>query len=301
MDSAYRLIPRQPHAHRLSSTHHLSINLLSLDRWQYVMVSRSARSTHMSDDAPIDLTRYKTKELASTVAEMLAVPASIRIVLGTTFYAIILVLIANSLLYAIGNPSLIPWLLSTIYALVIALALGFVLGLIRVAGLLVSRSERVLQLTLETSYQVALDYRAVRSGGSRMPTSTEIVEHVYDGVVLPAMEASVAKSFGIVGTPLLWIYRRTIGGCVRFLITRMKTTSLTADEQNGIELEADGLMSDIAESQPHIEATILKAQSYTSYAGNMLRIMLLYPIQFVFLLVAPAAVVPLGFCWYWTR
>lgn len=255
----------------------------------------------MSDKLQIDLSRYKTKEIASTVAEVLAVPGSIRIVLWTTFCAILILEIANSLLYAIGNAALIPWLLSTIYALAVALALGFVLGLIRVAGLLVSRSERVLQLTLETSQQVSSDCRAVRSGGSRMPTSTEIVEHVYDGVILPAMEASVAKSFGIVGAPLLWIYRRTIGGCVRFLITRMKTTAITADEQNDIEREADRLMSDIAENQGHIETTIQKAQSYTTYAGNMLRKMLLYPIQLVFVLVALAAVVPLGLCWYWTR
>lgn len=255
----------------------------------------------MADGTPIDLSRYKTKELASAVAEILAVPESIRIVLGTTFYAILLLSIANSSVYAIGNAGLVPWLLSTIYALVIALALGFLLGLMRVAGLMVSRSERVLQLTLETSQQVSSDYRAVLSGGSRMPTSTEIVEHVYDGVVLPAMEASVAKSFGIVGTPLLWIYRRTIGGCVRFLITRMKAASLTADELNDIEREAVGLMSDIAESQLQIETSLQKAQSYTAYAGSMLRRMLLYPIQLIFLLVALVAVVPLGLCWYWTR
>jgi hypothetical protein len=255
----------------------------------------------MSDDALIDLSRYKTKELASTVAEILAVPESIRIVLGTTVCAMLMLATANSLLYAIGNPALVPWLLSTTYALVIALALGFALGLIRVAGLLVSRSERVLQLTLETSQQVSLDYRKYRSGGKRMPTAAEIVEHVYDGVVLPAMEASVAKSFGIVGTPLLWIYRRTIGGGVRFLITRMKTASLTVDEQRDIEREAEGLMSDVAESQPHIEAAIQKAQGYMTYVGNMLRKMLLYPIQLIFLIVALVAVVPLGLCWYWTR
>lgn len=255
----------------------------------------------MSDDTKIDLSRYKTSELASTVAEILAVPEAIRIVARTTFCAILLLLIANTLLYAFGNHALFPWLLSTIYALIVAIALGFALGLIRVARLLVSRSERVLQLTLETSQEVSLDYQALRKGGKRMPASTEIVEHVYDGVILPAMEASVAKSFGIVGTPLLWIYRQTIGGCVRFLISRMKTASLTRDEQKEIEREADALMCAVGENHYHIESAIQKAQGYTQYAANMLRRMLLYPLQFMFVIVAFVAVIPLGLCWYWTQ
>lgn len=192
---------------------------------------------------------------------------------------------------------MIPWLLSSIYALFVATALGFALGLIRVAGLLVSRSERVLQLTLETSREVSLNYRAVRSGGKRMPTSTEIVEHVYEGVILPAMETSVAKSFGIVGMPILWIYRRTIGGGVRFLITRMKTASLTADDQNELERDAGQLIRAVGE----IESTLQKAQGYTCYAAGMLRKMLLYPVQLIFVLVAFGALIPLGLCWYWTR
>lgn len=46
----------------------------------------------MSDDTKIDLSRYKTRELASTVAAILAVPESIRTVLGTTFCVILLLL-----------------------------------------------------------------------------------------------------------------------------------------------------------------------------------------------------------------
>ena len=255
----------------------------------------------MSDDAKIDLSRYKTGELAATIAEILAVPASIRIVAWTTCCAVLLLLVANSLLYAVGNPALIPWLLSSIYALVVAIVLGFALGLIRVARLLVFRSERVLELTLEISREVSVDYQALRSGGKQVPSSTEIVAHVYDGVILPAMEASVSKSFGIVGTPLLWMYRRTIGGGIRFLITRMKTASLTPEQQNELERQAEGVMSAVGEHHSETESKIQNAQGYTSYAANMLRKMLLYPLQLLFLVVALIAVTPLCLCWYWTR
>lgn len=133
-----------------------------------------------------------------------------------------------------------------------------------------------------------------------MPTSTEIVEHVYDGIVLPVIEASVAKSLGIVGTPLLWIYRRTIGGCVRFLIVRMKAISLTPTDKNEVERAADEFMSELAEDAPHVKTNIQQARQLASGSGSMLR-RILYSIQLIFLLVAVAAVVPLGLFWYWTR
>ena len=260
-----------------------------------------ARITSMSDDTTLDLSRYKTSELASTVAEILAVPASVRTVLKTTCLAILLLLVANSLIYAVGNPDLTPWLLSTIYALVLGVVLGFALGLIRVADLILSRSERVLQLTLEISQEVATDYEAIRIGGKRLPTSTQVVEHVYDRVVLPAMEATIANSFGPVGRPLLSIYRRTIGGCVRFLITRMKTASLPPDAKDRVLQESTRLMGVVGENQSHIRAAIQEAQGYTEYAANMVRKMLLYPIQLAFLFIALLAIIPLGLCWYWTR
>lgn len=255
----------------------------------------------MSVDASIDLSRYQTKELASTVAEILSVPESISMVLWTIFLALLVLVSANSMLYATGTATLLPWFLSTIYALVVASALGFVLGLIRVAGLMISRSERVLQLALETSQQVSSDYRAVRSGESRMPSSTEIVEHVYGDVVLPAMEAAVSKSLGIFGRPLLWIYRRTIGGCIRVLIARMNAATLTANEKSEVERDAARLMSGLADNQPNVEAAIQKAHGFTTYVCSMLRKMLLYPMQIVFSLVALIAVLPLGICWYLTR
>ena len=255
----------------------------------------------MANHAKIDLAKYRTDELASKVAEILSVPASIRTVMKTTLFAILLLIVANSLLYAAGNRALFPWLVSSLYALVIATVLGFILGLIRVARLLALRSEGLLQLTLKTSNEVAIDYQSVRSGERQMPAATEIVEHVYDGVVLPAMESAVTNSFGFVGTPLLWVYRRTIGGFIRFVIKRMKTDSLTDEDRRTVELEADKLFRDVADNASNIESVLGNALSFTQHASRMLRRVFLWPVQLVFGLVACAAVVPLVLCWYWTH
>jgi hypothetical protein len=264
------------------------------------MDKRKGQLSRMPDDAKVNLSRYKTNELVQKVAEILSVPESVRTVLKTTLFAIVFLVTANSMLYATANRALIPWLLSTMYALAAAILFGFVLGLIRVAGLLVSRVENLLQLTLETSRAVVKDFPAIRSGAKRMPTAAEIVEHVYDGVILPAIETSVAKSFGIIGAPLLWIYRRTIGSSVRFLLTRMKTAPPTDDQPNELVPRTMGLMQDVADNAARIEVALTNALGYTDYASKVLRRILLYPLQVVFVLFALLALVPLGLCWYWT-
>ena len=72
----------------------------------------------MSTDSKVDLSRYKTKELASRVAAILSVPDAIRRVFLTAIWTIGLLLVANSLLHAAGNRAWMPWLLSSIYAMV---------------------------------------------------------------------------------------------------------------------------------------------------------------------------------------
>ena len=226
----------------------------------------------MPEDFNIDLTQYKTKEVASKIAEIVSVPENIRAVLWTALYSTIFLVVLNSLICAVGNKATVVWMLSTIYALAIAVFLGFVLGLIRVVRQLVARSEKLLQLLLNLSHDVEKDFHAVNRGEKRMPTAIEIVEHVYNEVFLPVVETTVAKSFGIVRAPLLWTYHRTIGGCVRFLITRMKTTSLTRDEKSQIEREA----SNFAENISSIESAIEKALGCTKirFKGNTCRIAL---------------------------
>ena len=207
----------------------------------------------MPDDAKIDLSKYKTDELASKVAEILSVPESIRTVLRTAICAILCLQVANFLLYVIEDKAMVAWLISSIYALAIGIVLGFLLGIVRTAGLFLRRADGILLLTLQTSRAVVNDYQAVRSGGKQMPSGSEIVMHVYNGVMLPAIEMSVAKSFGLFSVPLLWVYRRTIGGCVRYLITRMKTDSLSAEDEVAVERAADKVAQELSENVTSIE------------------------------------------------
>ena len=133
--------------------------------WSTTLLS-SPWSRRMSDDLKIDLSRYRTNELAANVAEILSVPESIRTVFRTAFFAIACLILVNSLIQAFGNGGWLIGMISSVYALVIAIVLGGVLGLLRVASMLVSRSETLMQLTLQTSQEIAT---GCPSGRSRFP------------------------------------------------------------------------------------------------------------------------------------
>lgn len=252
----------------------------------------------MSDEARIELSRYKTDELVSRIVEILSIPEAILMVLRTTVFAVVCLIAANSLIYTLGDHSRLLWLFSSVYAIAIALVLGFGLGLIRVASSFLSRVEGLLQLTLKISRAVSEDSRAVSGGEKRMPSASEIVEHVYEEVIMPTVESVVSKTFGFVGKPLLWLYRRTIGGGVRLLITRIKTESLTDSERTDIEQDADGLIHDVGENSSSIERAIDGAMGYTSAATGALRKILLKPMRIVFSLVCVVAIIPLVVFWY---
>lgn len=255
----------------------------------------------MSSESPIELSRYKTDELVSKIAEILSVPEAILTVVRTTIIALLCLLAVNSVVNGLGDSTWLPWLLSSVYATAIALVLGFGLGLIRVASSLLSRVEALLHLTLETSRAVSEDFRAVSGGEKRMPNATEIVEHVYDEVIMPAVETVVSQTFGIIGKPLLWVYRRTICEGVRFLIKRMKTESVSEEERADIEQETESLIRDVGENASSIERAIDSAMGYTSTVTESLRKILLKPMCVVFTLVVVVALIPLVVCWYLSR
>lgn len=164
---------------------------------------------------------------------------------------------------------------------------------------MIDRIEDLLKLTLQTSLAVSHDYQSIQSGEKEMPSAADIVAHVYDGVILPTIESTVSNSLGFVGTPLLWIYRYTIGKGVRFLIIRMKTGSLTDDEQAGVEKKTGEMFQAVGGSITKIESTINAALGYTQYAIQMLRRVFLRPCQFLFAVVVVIALIPLALCWYW--
>ena len=248
----------------------------------------------------VDLSKYQTDELVDNVSNLLSIPQSLRTVLFTILFSVGSLVIADWILFSFGENSIMGWLVSTVYLLVVGTLLGVFLGVIRVASRLIRSLEQVLVITLETSRSVANDFEEVRQGDKALPTSIEVVEAVYEGVIEQVVQKVLEKSFGLVGMPLIWIYRRTLGGGVRFLIKRMK------DNDEIVPLNSDATEQD-AISQSDFEQAfrskssltngLERATGYTQFATQMVRRFLLLPLQVVFLLVAVVFLLPVVLFW----
>ncbi|MEZ6044686.1 MAG: hypothetical protein R3C11_03700 [Planctomycetaceae bacterium] len=247
----------------------------------------------MAKTAKLDLSRYRTDQIASRVAEILSVPRAIRTLFNTWGFVVLVLLITNFVLNGLGGHNWYIWIISFVYVLFITVPLGLCLGLIRVATDLLDRTELLLRLILETSVQVAHDYQKIREEGVRIPSAGEIVAHVYEHVVLPAAESAVSKSFGFLGRPLLWIYRYTIGKGVRYLIARIQSESVTEAEEIEIEQLATDAIEAIGENNSRIESILNGAMSYTQSVAGVLRRIALRPLIILFVIVSTLALLPL--------
>ena len=253
----------------------------------------------MSNFARIELSRYQTGPLAAAIAEIMSVPAAIRLVVWTTIVTITCVEVGSWLWAFYSGGSTLSLILSTLYILIIAAVLGFALGLLRVMIAFLKNLERLLTLILEVSSAMAADFRDFRQGDKEMPTAGEIVEHVYCGVVVPAMETAVSKSLGFLGTPLLWIYRRTLGSGVRYLIGRMQAESVTTDDAQIVEGVAIGALDAVSNNVDVIQSRLTMALGYTTNTVSFVRKFFLFPLQFAFVVAVLIAIMPLCGIWYW--
>ena len=255
----------------------------------------------MSNECSIDLSKYQTDQVSETVAGILSVQQSVSTVFVTVLKTVSALLVACTLLWLVGEPNLIEFLLISIYALLAASCIGLILGLVRVAWKLVGNGEKLMDLIVETSRLAVQDVIDVRQGEKQMPDAGEIVRYVYDDVFVPMIEKAVAGTAGILALPLLWTYRVTIGFGIRKLISRLKAESLTSSEANRIEDEVESGISKLADSAPGIDAALSGARGLASYTAGTIRTFILLPIQLLFLVVVCTASIPIIVYWLWLR
>lgn len=114
------------------------------------------------------------------------------------------------------------------------------------------------------------------------------------------MEKAILKSLGSFGQPLLWIYRKTIGGGIRSLIARLQSSRLIHEEANQTEQRTEAPFVDRLQNSDIIQKSLETAIGYTKFIAQTLRRGVLLPLRCLFGVVAFTALVPLVVFWcYW--
>ena len=180
----------------------------------------------------IDVSRYRTNEVVTRIAEVLSIPYATREVARRTLIAWICTAVTGASFITLGGVTGTLWLVLTAYALILGLPIGLAFGLLRLAERTLSRVEELLGVILELSEQVARDCQGVLAGTTCPPTAGQLIEMVYKTIVQPVVEAAAEANAGFLGGGLVWVYRQTVDRAVRVLLRRVSDLSLSDDSHS---------------------------------------------------------------------
>ena len=251
----------------------------------------TANSTNSASE--FDLSKYRTAELVENVTEIINVPGGIWEVFKTAAFATVLVAILLVVIRMLGIATGAEWFLISIYSIVVAIAYGFLLGLLRVVyGCLINVDE-VLKQILDISDLATDDVAALNSGQKQLPPGNILISKVYDDVVMPTLETVVAESLGLLGKPVLWIYRRTIGSAVRYVIKRSALKNKSPKALEKLQHETKQTLTDIADSNEETKSYIKRARDIVSTIGTGLRNFAIRPLFVIYVVLLVLALLPI--------
>lgn len=252
----------------------------------------------MSDSTQLDFAKYQTGELAEQIVKLVSVPRAFFKVMKSVLLCMLLAAAACYLIYSTADVSHAMFVTVCVYCLCVGAFLGALWGILGVVATVMRSIESILRITLAITGQVATDYEQLQTGQSQMPSGGELVEMVYGKVVMPVIEGVVAKSFGLLGTPLLWIYRRTIGSSVRFLIKRVGRSSMSEEKQEAVHQVAVAGTKDVAVYSEKINRYTDRALTVVSVAGRAIRGFVMRPIYIAFIVCLTIVTIPVWLVCY---
>ena len=249
--------------------------------------------------AALDLSRYRASDLTERFVELISVPRALRTVLTTTVVAALLAAATAWLVLENAKVTLTPALAGCAYSLVIGVVLGGLLGVCRVLLAATANLEEILSIVLRITRQAADDYGSLKSGAVELPAPGELMQQVYEQVLLPAMERSVSGAFGLAASPVLWTYRKTIGTAVRSLVGRVARQQVSESDGARVTAGAERTIRTAAESVEAIQGFTDKAGQILGRTATRIRRFALLPLQAALVVAVVMAAAPLlAICYF---
>ena len=244
----------------------------------------------------IDFSKYRTKELASEIGDLLGLPKSLLQLVGYVLMCVLLGVIGVYILMKIDGQNGLTTFATGVYTVVASLLFAIALWIVMMLKKGVTSLTQIVDLLLATTTQIAQDYRELHRGAKKLPPMADLVGAVYEHVFMHAFRQGISSATGFFGKPIYWIYRMTVDRMlkkvVRFVATR------TASEQSKADLKdlIDSSMPEIAAKESAIISHLQWARENIVQSGNWLSRRMLWPCYFVIavfftLLIAPIVAV----------
>lgn len=243
--------------------------------------------------AELDLTSYRSEDLVAHLVDVVSVPGAVRKVLSTAAVATVLAAIACGLLRGMADLALLPWLAISVYALVACVVLGFALGLLRVVRSALAGVQGVLETSLDITTRAARDYQQLGAGRMKLPPGEQLFAQVHEQVLLPSLERAVSRSFGPLSTPLLWLYRRTLGSAVNWVIRRTARDPRVEQQHALVQQITQSSLGTLAGYAEAVATFTTAASDKVERVGDRLRFYAMLPLWIALTAATLLAALPL--------
>lgn len=244
--------------------------------------------------AELDLAGYRSEDLVAHLVDVVSVPGAVRKVLSTTAMVGVLGIVACGLLRGTSDLSVVPWLAVSLYALVACLVLGFALGLLRVVRSALSGVQGVLETSLDITARAAGDYQQLGSGHLKLPPGEQLFAQVHQQVLVPSLERAVSRSFGVLSAPLLWLYRRTLGGAVDWVIRRTARDPRVEQQHARVQQITQSSLGTLAGYAEAVATFTTAASDKVERVGDRLRFYAMLPLWVALAAATLLAIVPIA-------
>jgi len=195
----------------------------------------------------IDFSKYRTKELATRIGDLVSLPKTIGKLAATIVICVAIVMVLIYAAMKLDAHGFFTILLAEIYGVPASTLFAIALWIVLLVRHGLSSLVKIVDLLLETTIKVATDYRELSGGGKKLPPMAKLVGAVHEHIFMSVIREVISSQTGFLGMPIYWVYRLTIhrmlGIVIRFVATR------TASEEDQEEMKTL-----ISESMPEIAA-----------------------------------------------
>ena len=258
------------------------------------MKNSSETSTSISVQE-IDFSKYRTKELANRIGDLLSLPKSIGKLVVTIFLCVVIAMILINAAMKVDAQSYFATLLAEVYGLPASILFGFSVWAVLLVRRSIAALTKIVDLLLETTTRVAADYQQLSAGNRKLPPMSQLVGAVYEHVFMHVFREAIESQTGFLGTPIYWVYRLTIDRMLKIVVRFVATRTASEEDKESIKTLISESMPAIAEEEWTIISNLQWARQKIVGSGNWIGKRLLWPcyafIAFFFaLLIAPIVV-----------
>lgn len=219
----------------------------------------------------IDFSKYRTPDLIETIAEIIGLPGAIASIVKCALIGVAaLVLVVWLLLYLTGSMTLMWATIFEVYSAPAGAIVGTAIGVAEFIRRSLSNMTKLVDLMLETTIQVAKDAQGLSKGDTEMPPTRDLVEDVYEQVILVITKQVLSKMFGFLAMPIYWVYHMTLNRLVRITIRLIPGDS-------EISAELSEKVSQSANESGRVIASLRWTQEKLASVGGWIRLLVMIP------------------------